>query len=273
MRSKAKFISYAQNLEDVMLNRLFEDVQDGFYIDIGACDPVQDSVTYSLYQKGWSGINVEPNLAFYNKLVASRKRDVNLRVAISDTEGTVSFQSIDGSGISAIGTHAKEIADQLGYATKTETVKALTLAQVAEQYCRGKNVHFLKIDVEGHELQVIKGADWTSFRPEVLVIEAVSAHSSVGVNVSELEQILLSSRYSFAWFDGLNRFYVRDESSHLTKLLDRPVNIFDHFVLCRGHSWTQANSQLRRLLANFLSPGMKALLRKIQAKLQGVQLR
>jgi FkbM family methyltransferase len=273
MKSKEKFISYAQNLEDVMLNRLFGEVEDGFYIDVGACDPVQDSVTHSFYQKGWCGINIEPNVAFFNKLVASRERDINLRVAISDTEGTVNFQNVNGSGISAIGTHAKEIADKLGYATTTETINTVTLTQIAQQYCKDKNIHFLKIDVEGHELQVVKGADWTSFRPEVLVIEAVSAHSSAGVNVFELDQILASSRYRFAWFDGLNRYYVRDESSHLMKRFDRPINIFDHFSLCRNHSWSQTYSPLRGILAKFLSPSTKALIRKIQIKLQGVNLR
>jgi len=55
------FISYAQNYEDVMLWRALKHVERGFYIDVGACSPDQHSVTRAFYEKGWHGINVEPN--------------------------------------------------------------------------------------------------------------------------------------------------------------------------------------------------------------------
>lgn len=55
------FVSYAQNFEDVMLNRCFGKQKTGFYIDIGAAWPQVDSVTHAFYLKGWRGINVEPN--------------------------------------------------------------------------------------------------------------------------------------------------------------------------------------------------------------------
>jgi hypothetical protein len=54
------FISYAQNYEDVMLLRAFKDVAHGFFIDVGANDPIGDSVTCAFYQRGWVGINIEP---------------------------------------------------------------------------------------------------------------------------------------------------------------------------------------------------------------------
>ena len=53
-------VSHAQNFEDVILNRALEDVESGFYIDIGANDPDIDSVTRYFYEKGWSGIKIEP---------------------------------------------------------------------------------------------------------------------------------------------------------------------------------------------------------------------
>lgn len=54
------FISYAQNYEDVMLHRALKGVEKGFYIDVGANDPVQYSVTKAFYERGWRGINIEP---------------------------------------------------------------------------------------------------------------------------------------------------------------------------------------------------------------------
>lgn len=69
-------ISYAQNAEDVVLRRVFADVGEGFYVDVGACVPVDDSVTFHFYERGWSGVNVEPDPRFAAELSAERTRDV-----------------------------------------------------------------------------------------------------------------------------------------------------------------------------------------------------
>src|SRR5579863_744930 len=74
-------VSYAQNGEDVLLGRAFGWQTDGFYIDVGANHPVNDSVTKAFYDRGWRGINIEPGRVF-EKLAAMRPRDVNLPIAL-----------------------------------------------------------------------------------------------------------------------------------------------------------------------------------------------
>ena len=44
------FVSYAQNFEDVLLWRALRDIEHGFYVDVGAQDPVTDSVSLSFYE-------------------------------------------------------------------------------------------------------------------------------------------------------------------------------------------------------------------------------
>ena len=83
-------VSYSQNAEDVRLWRVFRNVENGFYVDVGAADPSVDSVTRLFYDHGWSGINIEPSPCFETLSVA-RPRDVNLRVAIGESEGSVPF--------------------------------------------------------------------------------------------------------------------------------------------------------------------------------------
>ena len=61
------FVSYAQNYEDVMLWRVLRDVERGFYVDVGAADPEEWSVTRAFYDRGRSGINVEPLEEYFNK--------------------------------------------------------------------------------------------------------------------------------------------------------------------------------------------------------------
>jgi hypothetical protein len=66
------FVSHAQNFEDVMLWRCFGQLESGFCIDIGADDPVVDSITKSFYENGWSGINIDPSDNSFTKLEADR---------------------------------------------------------------------------------------------------------------------------------------------------------------------------------------------------------
>jgi FkbM family methyltransferase len=271
---KEKFISYAQNLEDVMLQRIFSNVECGFYVDIGACDPVQDSVTYSFYQRGWTGINVEPHPDFFKRLQLNRTRDINLDKLVSNQEGILDFVQVDGAGISSVSHRVVERANDLGFNVAHARKEATTLQAIAQQHCLGRTVHFLKIDVEGHEANVIAGADWANFRPLVLVVEAVveGDQPHAALTVPAWDAVLLNAGYLFAWFDGLNRFYVRQESRELMCHFDRPVNVLDHFQLAPGHGWAHHSHALRRSVAKMLPPKAKAWIRMLRARLLGARL-
>ena len=83
--------SYAQNFEDVILERLFKEVEQGFYVDIGAWDPSHLSVTAHFYKKGWNGINVEPIAERLECFQKYRSRDINISAAIATEEGFVNL--------------------------------------------------------------------------------------------------------------------------------------------------------------------------------------
>lgn len=80
-------ISYAQNFEDVMLERAFAEIENGFYVDVGAWDPDLDSVTRYFYERGWRGVNIEPNPKYLALLKEKRARDVNLGLAVGAHNG------------------------------------------------------------------------------------------------------------------------------------------------------------------------------------------
>ena len=85
-----KTVSYAQNHEDILLGRVFPG-PEGFYLDVGANHPTFHSVTKLFYDRGWSGINVEPSPLVFDRLVADRPRDRNLNVGLSDRDATLTF--------------------------------------------------------------------------------------------------------------------------------------------------------------------------------------
>jgi FkbM family methyltransferase len=235
-------ISYAQNFEDVLLDRCFRDVSDGFYIDVGAWDPIFDSVTHHFYAKGWTGINIEPNPEFYERLRAARPRDTNLKLAVGDRENTTQpFTILSGGGTSTLRTLPEPYLSNLesrGFLPQRVAVQTTTLAKVCRDHVGSRKIDFLKVDVEGWEEKALRGHDWDRWRPKVLVVEAVTPVSfdkdsgqDVYADTSHAwEHIPLQNGYLFALNDGLNRFYVRNESSHLLECLHTPVNCLDQAV-------------------------------------------
>lgn len=220
-------ISYAQNFEDVMLSRVFGAKQDGFYIDIGAMDPVEGSVTKHFYDAGWSGINLEPDERFYQKLIADRARDVNLLAAAGDKIENRTFYRFDAQGISTLRAEFLEYFAERQYSYQEVPVSVTTLADICRQYVK-QEIDFLKIDAEGWEGPIIEGADWKNFRPLVLVIEATKPYSHE-LDCEDWEPQLLHAGYKFVYFDGLNRFYLRKESSDLVPRFAFPPNVLDDF--------------------------------------------
>ncbi|HEY0061827.1 MAG TPA: FkbM family methyltransferase [Telluria sp.] len=222
------FITYAQNGEDILLWRVLGHLQNGFYIDVGANDPVEHSVTKAFYDAGWNGINVEPLPRFHQVFLAQRPRDINLAVAAGAETGELTlFDVPDVNGWASPDASVAAAHEAAGYALAELKVAQRTLNDICAQYVRG-DVHFLKIDVEGFEGEVLRGIDLMRWRPWILVIEATMPNSRV-TNHEKWESLVLACNYTFAYFDGLNRYYVAAEHQALAAPLALQPNVFDAF--------------------------------------------
>lgn len=223
------FKSYSQNLEDVMLWRALGEYKNGFYIDVGACDPVADSVTKAFYDSGWRGINIEPMANAYSVISENRPRDINLNIAVDVVSGVKEFYSVDaGNGLStAVAEYASAYKDE-GRIVESVSVETRTLAEVCNTYV-SQEINFLKVDVEGGEASVLKSADFTKFRPWIILVEATRPNTQIPSH-EEWESIILEASYRFVYFDGLNRFYVAEEKySVFADKFSAPPNWFDGY--------------------------------------------
>lgn len=223
-------ISYAYNREDVLLDRLFKDRDRGFFIDVGAGHPTTGSLTRHFYDKGWRGINLEPTGFLLASLEKVRPEDLNLQVALSDEAGSVDFHEFDELhwGLSTLDREQAERHAATGLSYQSRPIRVATLAEICQEHVTGE-IDFVSIDVEGHERAVVVGADWKKWRPRAVVIESTQPTTEIASH-QEWEPILIASGYLFAYFDGLNRYYVRAEDEALLESFKIPVNQFDLFL-------------------------------------------
>lgn len=222
------FTSYSQNFEDVILKRAFKNIKSGLYIDVGAHDPIKGSVTKLFYESGWRGINIEPVEHWHNMICCDRPEDINLNIAATSIDGSVKFYEIIDTGLSTSVLNYAEHYKKLGYKCNSTIVQSKQISTICSEL-ELKEIHFLKIDVEGGEEEVLKGTDFYLTRPWVIIVEATEPLSSSEKHFG-WEDILLSNNYEEIYYDGLNRFYLANEHADLKPAFSLPPNVFDDFI-------------------------------------------
>lgn len=183
-----KGFSYSSLKEDNILDWLTGYKEKGTYIDIGAYDPDRINNTKIFYQRGWRGVNVEPNPEGYKKFLERRPEDVNINSAVGVGEADFYYQG-EGSG----NTFMKNVADKRGMG-QTRKVQLKPLSEIFKEN-NLTTVDFISMDVEGFEHEVIKSNDWSKYKARVLCLE--------GWGYPELKKY----GYRLAFWDGGNSYY------------------------------------------------------------------
>lgn len=263
------FISYAQNFEDVMLWRALKHVQHGFYIDVGANDPTVDSVTRAFYERGWRGINIEPMAQYQTRLRIERPADVNLECAVSNEPGELNFFDVPDTGLSTLDSKLAQVYLSQGKHVVSHPIRVMTLADICADYVQGP-IHFLKIDVEGLEAAVLRGMDFEKYRPWILVVEATKPQSEENSH-NEWEGLILAAKYTFAYRDGINQFYLADEHSDLLHFFENPPNYFDDFRLRLDHRYSYPLTEWRQAVADAQAKTLSAEAWAHQAEVRAQQ--
>lgn len=244
--TETPFVSYAQHGEDVVLWRALGDRENVVYVDVGAFDPTQDSVTRALYERGWRGVNIEPQPSRLDAFVRDRPEDTNLGIALGDDEGEVELVVPTNQG------HASVLDPSLTGEDETSvrlTVPARRLASVLEELGL-HHVDVLKVDVEGAEPDVVRGLLRGPVRPVVCVIEGMTP--GLGrVPGDEAVALLVEAGYSHCMFDGLNHYLTNDPS--LQDALAAPANPLDTYVTEHVFRLVQERSTLIATIATLAS--------------------
>jgi len=201
--------SYSQYQEDLIIDSYFKNKLKGSYVDIGAYDPNDLSNTKKFYLRGWSGINIDPNLSAIEIFNQERDRDVNLNIGISLIEGKEIFYEMNYKTLS---TFSSNDAIQ-----STSTFKGAKIINSYEVDCKKLstilddykiNVDFLSIDVEGYELQVLNSNNWQKHRPELIIIEINRNTSEIFNYMKSIDYKLIYNNHTNGIFLDLNKIII-----------------------------------------------------------------
>lgn len=222
-------ISYAQNFEDIILWRALGHIEAGCYVDVGAQSPDTDSVSRVFFEHGWRGVHVEPTPHYAGQLRERRPDELVLQAAIAEEAGALRFFEIADTGLSTTDESIAKEHETAGFSVRETAVPAITLDSLL-QHVGDRPIHWLKIDVEGAELSVLRGWKSSPQRPWILVIESTRPLSPQQAH-HEWEPLVIEKGYEFAYFDGLNRFYVHEQHAELLQAFTCGPNVFDNFSL------------------------------------------
>jgi len=163
--------TYSMHGEDLVIERYFKEVDNGFYVDVGCYHPIQYNNTVLLSQKGWRGINVDINEFSIKLFNFCRPGDLNLNLAVSDKNGEVDFYY--QKKLSVLNTIVKAQANMVFQnRVKKGKIKTRTITEILDSSIyKNKPIDFLKIDVEGVDLDILKSLDFSRYSPKLICVE------------------------------------------------------------------------------------------------------
>jgi len=188
---------FPQAAEEELKREFFADLAEGYFVEVGANDAEILSQSYSLEQRGWHGILIEPQPDLASALQRRRKAQV-FAEACSSRHNAGSRLRLHLAGGHSSFDASLNVADIKPHGTIEVPVRTLDDILVA---AGAAQIDFISIDVEGHELDVLDGFDLSRWQPRLIVIEDLLLHT-------RLHRYLTRRGYRWLRRTGINNWYV-----------------------------------------------------------------
>lgn len=211
-RNKKPSLHFGEFGEDIFINRILNNIKHGKYIDVGCYHPYKGSLTATLYNKNWNGINIDLSKTSIDLFNMVRKRDINLNVAISNYNGEISYY--ENSPINQQNSLTKTNNQQTKIKIKCQTLNSILEKNILQKF------DYLNIDVEGSELEVIEGIDLMKCHPSLITIENNNLLLEDYLKDNVYEK-LISCDYVFVNKIGVTNFFLdKNLSKKIYKLIE-----------------------------------------------------
>ena len=186
-------LSFSQEGEDLFLERYFNNISKGFYVDVGAYQPVKYSNTYLFYTKGWNGINIDPAPNVMELFNQKRPRDINLEMGVTLHESSSEYIMFNEPALNTFSSKTAFRRKQLKNhnIVGKKYINTFPLKTIFDKFLPpNQKIDFIDIDAEGLDLEVLLSNDWEKYRSKLILIEKIPA-------TKNLHKILSSEENSF----------------------------------------------------------------------------
>ena len=186
--------SYSFGGCDLLIDYFFKFKTTGFYLDVGCQHPISNNNTYKFYKKGWRGINIdldEKNIRLFN---LERPKDINIcKCVSSDISEKNLFFFHSGSPINSL--EKKTVSNKKNYVI--QKIKTFTLDSILANY-NFDSIDYFNLDVEGHELDVLKSFNIKRYKPKVISVEFIDYQmDKLEFKNNDINRVLQSEIYKY----------------------------------------------------------------------------
>jgi len=190
-------LCFGQDGEDLILDRLLQRQEQGFYVDIGAHHPVRFSNTYLFYQRGWRGLNVDAMPGSMELFQRIRPNDINIECGVAGAKGELTYYCFNEPALNTFEQAEAELKNKHPYALlETKQVHVERLDALLDRYLpQGQAIDFLSVDVEGKDEEVLLSNDWTRFRPRFILAETLRTENLLDLKACPVVQLLATVGY------------------------------------------------------------------------------
>lgn len=190
-------VSWSQAAEDLAILAVLEDIEEGRYLDIGAHHPTRFSVTRHLFQRGWSGVNVDANADLIPNFLNARPLDISINYCVGD-QREYQLSVFDETAISTVNPEwDSKFIQENNVRNSVRTVPGITLQKLLEAHFPTKGPDLLNVDIEGADLEALKSGNLNllprNLRPAWILVESNAPLASAVQN--ESVQLLVSWGY------------------------------------------------------------------------------
>ena len=194
--------------EDLKILKFFK--EKGFYVDIGCYHPIRYSNTYRMFKLGWKGMNIDLNplsIEFFN---VARPKDINICAAISNKKSGNLYLDHELSPQNTLEKNHTNFYEKV-FGLKIKNSKKIKTKKLSEIFRKNKifKVDFLNIDVEGHELSVLKSINLKKFDIKVICIEIIKHNLKAIIESKKIAKHLKKNGFRFKFRVGINSFFFR----------------------------------------------------------------
>lgn len=191
-------VSFSHEGEDMILKKYFEGKLNGFYVDIGAHHPYRFSNTFYFYLLGWRGINIDAKPESMKKFYENRSNDINLEVAISNSDECMKFYDFEESALSGFSSEISINRVKNGQKLSSSyNIKPYKLSEILERYLPvNQHIDFMSIDVEGLDLDVLQSNNWKLYRPSIVLVEDLYKETICDVLDGDINKYMQSINYT-----------------------------------------------------------------------------